>query len=188
MRLVHLYGPPGVGKLTVARELVALAGFKLFHNHLTVDLVRSVFPLNSEPYTRLVRQFRRDMVAEAARAGIDLVFTGVYLGTDEQLAAIRHFVAPIYASGGIVQFVQLTCRPDVWRARVPNESRRALNKLTDPDRAEGLFAGGDPFVAMPTEPTLGIDTTHLLPSQAAARIAAHYGLPTSESQGPERDA
>jgi len=68
MRLVYLYGPPGVGKLTVARELVALTGFKLFHNHLTVDLVRSLFPFDSEPYSRLMRQFRRDMFAEAACA------------------------------------------------------------------------------------------------------------------------
>ena len=39
MKLVILYGPPGVGKLTVGRELAARTGFKLFHNHLTVDLV-----------------------------------------------------------------------------------------------------------------------------------------------------
>ena len=188
MRLVYLYGPPGVGKLTVASELVALTGFKLFHNHLTVDLVRSVFPLNSEPYTRLVRQLRRDMVAEAARAGINLVFTGVYLGTEEQLAAIRRFIEPVDASGGVVQLVQLTCRLDVWRARVPNESRRALNKLTDPDRALGLFAGGDPFAVMPIEPVLTVDTTHLPPSQAAARIVAHYGLPTSAVERTETDA
>src|SRR3712207_6820175 len=139
MRLVYLYGPPGVGKLTVARELVALTGFKLFHNHLTVDLVRSVFPLNSEPYVRLVRQFRRDMFAEAARADVDLAFTGVYLGTAEQLAAIRRSIEPIYAGGGTVLFVQLTCDPDTWRARVPSDSRRALDKLTDPGRALELF-------------------------------------------------
>ncbi len=41
MQLVYLYGPPGVGKLTVARELVALTGFKLFHNHLAVNLTRT---------------------------------------------------------------------------------------------------------------------------------------------------
>ena len=76
MRLVYLYGPPAVGKLTVARELSALTGFKLMHNHLTVNLVKSLFPFNSDPYLRLVRQFRNAMLAEAARVGVDLIMTG----------------------------------------------------------------------------------------------------------------
>ena len=177
MRLVYVYGPPGVGKLTVARELVALTGFKLFHNHLTVNLVRSVFPFNSEPYVRLMRQFRRDMLAEAARSGIDLVFTGVYLGTEEQLAAIQRIVEPIYAGSGTVLFVQLVCDHEVWLARVANESRLAQDKLTDPERAVGLFEGRDPFPTMPMEPMLRINTTHLPPAEAAAQIATHYELP-----------
>jgi tRNA uridine 5-carbamoylmethylation protein Kti12 len=32
MKLIFLYGPPAVGKLTVAQELVTLTGYKLFHN------------------------------------------------------------------------------------------------------------------------------------------------------------
>jgi hypothetical protein len=47
MRLVVLYGPPGVGKLTVGTALSELTGFKLFLNHLTVNLVTSVFPPGS---------------------------------------------------------------------------------------------------------------------------------------------
>lgn len=43
MELVVIYGAPGVGKLTVARELARKTGYKLFHNHLTVDLVKSLF-------------------------------------------------------------------------------------------------------------------------------------------------
>lgn len=177
MRLVYLYGPPGVGKLTVARELVALTGFKLFHNHLTVNLVKSIFPFNSEPYVRLMRQFRRDMVAEASRADVDLVFTGVYVGTEEQFGAILRMVEPVYAAGGKVLFVQLVCDRDVWLARVTNASRRAEDKLTDPGRAVGIFDGRDPFAGMPLEPTLRIDTTHLPPTEAAEQIARHYGLP-----------
>ena len=177
MRLVYLYGPPGVGKLTVARELVALTGFKLLHNHLTVNLVKSVFPFNSEPYIRLMRQFRRDMVAEAARSGVDLVLTGVYIGTEEQRDAIRRLVEPAHADGGTVQYVHLVCDRETWLARVVDEPRRAQDKLMDPERAVAIFNGVDPFAAMPVEPTLRIDTTHLPPAEAAAQIAAHYGLP-----------
>ena len=39
MTLVFIYGPPGVGKLTTARALAELTGFRVFHDHLTVNLV-----------------------------------------------------------------------------------------------------------------------------------------------------
>ena len=43
MWLLFLHGPPASGKLTIARELKTLTGFQLFHNHLAVDLLESVF-------------------------------------------------------------------------------------------------------------------------------------------------
>jgi Helix-hairpin-helix containing domain len=78
MRLVFLYGPHVVSKLSVARELAARTGFKLLHNHLTIDLVASVFPFGSAQYKRLITRFRRDLIAESAREGVDLIFTFVY--------------------------------------------------------------------------------------------------------------
>jgi len=44
MKLIFIYGPPAVGKLTVAEELVKLHDYRLFHNHLTLDLVRNIYP------------------------------------------------------------------------------------------------------------------------------------------------
>lgn len=49
MRLVLIYGPPAAGKLTVAKGLAHLTGYKFFHNHLTVDVVLSVFERASKP-------------------------------------------------------------------------------------------------------------------------------------------
>ena len=43
MKLILLYGPPAVGKLTIAKEIARLTGFKLFHAHLTSDLVEAFF-------------------------------------------------------------------------------------------------------------------------------------------------
>jgi tRNA uridine 5-carbamoylmethylation protein Kti12 len=53
MRLVFIYGLPATGKLTVARELSSLTGFRLFHNHLAVDLLLSLFDFESEPFVAL---------------------------------------------------------------------------------------------------------------------------------------
>src|SRR5687768_12187559 len=65
MWLVFVYGPFAVGKFTVATELAALTGFKLFYNYLAYDALASVFP-RGEVLFRLFGRFRRDVFAEAA--------------------------------------------------------------------------------------------------------------------------
>lgn len=48
MKLIFIYGLPGVGKLTVAKELTKLTGYRLFHVHLLADMLESVFGFDSE--------------------------------------------------------------------------------------------------------------------------------------------
>lgn len=177
MRLVFLYGPHGVGKLSVGSELVALTGFKLFHNHLAVDLVASVFPRESDVYFRLLRRIRRDVFAEATQLGIDLVFTGVYRGTAAQAEAVRTMLEPVWDGGGSVLFVQLMCAREELLRRVQSDARRARGKLTDPEVMMGLMDQYDLFATIPCEPTLRIDSTNLSPTEVAMQIATHYGLP-----------
>ena len=75
MKLIFLHGAPAVGKLSVARELATLTGFRLFHNHLTVDLVGSLFPFGSEPFVNLREQIWLVAFQEAARNDVSLIFT-----------------------------------------------------------------------------------------------------------------
>jgi hypothetical protein len=163
-----------VGKLSVGTELAALTGFKLFHNHLTVDLVGAVFPRGSEPWLRLLRRLRRDVFEDATRAGIDLVFTGVAKATPEHYEAMRTMLAPVWEGGGTVLFVQLACAREELLRRVQSESRRAWNKLTDPQRLVDEY---DLDATLPFEPHLRIDSTHLSPTAVAAQIAAYFDLP-----------
>ena len=89
MQLVLLYGPPAVGKYTIGIELAARTGFRLFHNHLTVNLVSAVFERDSEVWLRVLRSVRRDILTEAARQGISLIMTSVFRGTSENAEAWR---------------------------------------------------------------------------------------------------
>jgi shikimate kinase len=57
MKLVLLFGPQAVGKMTVGHELEKVTELKLFHNHMTIDLVTKFFDYRtkegkaSEPFS-----------------------------------------------------------------------------------------------------------------------------------------
>ena len=73
--LIFLYGPPAVGKLTVARELERRIGYRVMHNHVTVDPVLEVLEFGTDGFDRVVENFRRDLIVAAAQEGIDLIYT-----------------------------------------------------------------------------------------------------------------
>lgn len=43
MKFVLIFGPQAVGKMTVGYELEKVSDLKLFHNHMTIELVNPFF-------------------------------------------------------------------------------------------------------------------------------------------------
>jgi predicted kinase len=172
--LVYLYGPPAVGKLTVATELQRRTGFRLFHNHLTVDAIRSVFEFKSAPFTDVIHRTRLDVFETAARNGIDVIFTNnsvwaVPDGRSLFAAFARQARDRVEASGGRVVFVQLTAPRDVLESRVDAPSRKELRKLVEPGRLNELLLLHDPEPLHAGD--VVIDTSTTSPAEAAATIA-----------------
>ena len=178
MRLIFLYGLPGTGKLTVARELGALTGWNVFHNHLTVDLLLSVFPFGSREFVEL-RESIWLSVIEAAAAGETqgLIFTFNPENSVRQ-SFIDLVLAAITKHDGSIDFVEILCDLTVLEARLDTPSRREMKKLLSIElfrelRGKGVFDSPQ----MP-EPQLRVDTTRQSPSQSAAEIVQALGLPT----------
>jgi chloramphenicol 3-O-phosphotransferase len=171
MKLVFLHGAPAVGKLTVARELAALTGFRLFHNHLTVDLVSSLFPFGSEPFILLREQIWLAAFAEAARNNVSLIFTFNPERTVRE-SFVQDTIEVVEGAGGKVVFVELTCAEEELEDRLEDASRLKFGKLASVAQYRSLKdAGAFQFPELPNH--LSLDTTSQPAADSAQLISAH---------------
>lgn len=170
-KLVFLHGRPAVGKLTVARELAALTGISLFHNHLTVDLVSSLFPFGSEPFIILREQIWLAAFGEAARNNVSLIFTFNPERTVRE-RFIQDTIDVVGAAGGRVVFVELTCAEEELERRIEDASRKDFGKLASVEQYRKLKdAGAFHFLKLPKG--MSVDTTTQLPADTAQLISEH---------------
>ena len=168
MKLILNHGPPSLCKLTVARELAALTGFRLFHNHLTVDLVSSLFPFGSESFIVLREQIWLAAFTEAARQNLSLIFTFNPERTVRE-RFIQDAIEVVEAAGGRVVFVELTCGEDELERRMEDWSRKEFGKLASTEQYRSLKTSG--AFEFPTLPEgLSVDTTNRSPADSAQLI------------------
>jgi hypothetical protein len=176
MKLIIIHGPPAAGKLTVANEVARRTGFKVFHNHLSIDCVRPVFDFGTKPFGRLIELIRVETIAEAARENVDMIHTFVYAkGPDDEHFA--KLVAAAEENGGKVCLVLLSCEPEVGRLRVTSESRSRMGKVATPEMLDSLHQKYDLLSPLDGRGTLVIDNSNLSATDAAEKIIGHFELP-----------
>lgn len=175
MKLLFLYGPPAAGKLTVAREVAALTGYRLFHNHLTVNLALAVFDFGTPGFIALREQV---WFATFRRALADRV-PGLIFTFNPENSVPQRFIdelfAEIAAGGGEVIPVELTASEAHIEARMANTSRVENGKLTDLALYRQLRDTGAFTTPVIPAPRLRLDTGTLTPAATAAHIAALVG-------------
>lgn len=171
IRILFLYGPPAAGKLTVAREVAVRTGWRLFHNHLTVDLSLAVYDFGTPGFVALREQIWLAVFRRALADGQpNLIFTFSPESSVPQRFIDDLWREVIEAKGEIVPVELYASEPEIER-RMNAESRRKGGKLTDAAlyrelRAQGVFA--TPVVP---SPRLLVDTEKHPPAQAAEAIS-----------------
>jgi hypothetical protein len=177
VKLIFLHGLPGVGKLTVARELAKLTGFRVFHNHLAVDLVESVFEFGTPPFVELREKVWLEVFSWAVAANLNgLIFTFAFDRSVRE-SFIENTREVIESSGGDVIFVELRCSIEELERRIEHPSRQRFGKLSSIERFRELKEAGafvDPGI--PTAERLVVDMTELSASDAAGLILSKSGL------------
>lgn len=92
MDLVIIFGPQAVGKMTVGEELQKKTGLKLFHNHMTIDLLLQLFPYDEA--RPLIKKFRNEIFEAMAKSDQrGMIFTYVW---DFDMKEDWEYIAYIY--------------------------------------------------------------------------------------------
>lgn len=170
--LIHINACPGVGKLTIARELAPLLGARLIDNHSIYNVAFALTEFKSDAFHAAVRAVRTvafDCILALPRE-VPVIVTNAHF-TDggfgpENWQAVRDLAD---RRGVPLAVVILDCSAEENRRRITDPSRISKGALRDPEAVARLQArqlidhGGD-F-------TLRLDVTELSAGSAARRIA-----------------
>jgi hypothetical protein len=161
MQIIILCGLPGVGKLTVARGLAHLRGYRVFHNHLVFDAVEALFPFGSPAFVELRERLWLELLSRAVKdGGGDVVFT---VAGDRALRSgfLATLVSELSGRSARVCCIELTCSIGELEQRLVSADRARFGKVNDVERFRQLHSNGEfPRLAMPPE-TLVVDTSGL---------------------------
>lgn len=186
MNLVVIFGPPAVGKMTVGYELAKLTGMKVFHNHMTIDLILEFFPYGHEKFTTLVSEFRQRIFEEVATSDLPgMIFTYVWAfdqpGDKQQ---VDSYCEIFRSNGANVYFIELEA--DLNERLERNKSEFRLSKKSskrDTARSEKNLLSTESQYKMNTdddffykENYVKINNTSLSPEETAQRIIDAFGL------------
>jgi len=174
MKLIYIYGPPAVGKLSVGKELAKLTKFKLFHAHLTADYVSSIFPLRDDITNDLKCKIAYIMFEEASKHDINIIFTKVYYPNDKNF--VKKVIQIIEKYNGEVLFIKLYCKPEKLYKRVTQNSRKAFDKVKKINHLKKILKKDNHFETIPFKKSLIINNDNILPKECAKKIKEYYNL------------
>lgn len=176
MKLIFLYGPPAVGKLTIAKILEEKTGYKLLHNHLLVNPIAEVFPFENPANRLLTREFRLRIFEEAVKSDITLIATFGIAGNDP-FAHITDIIYTVESHKGEICLVHLSADMDTLLQRVEDQFRKEHGKTLSKERLiEILNKNHDMLNKYSKKDHLSVNTAEIPPEEAAEKIIEYCKL------------
>ena len=131
MKFVLIFGPQAVGKMTVGQELVKRTELKLFHNHMTLEMLSPIFGFGPETW-RLSTLFRFEIFKAVADSDLEgMIFTFVWAFNEKEDWEFVESLCRIFdAKGGDLYFVELEANLDerLERNKTPNRLEHKPSK------------------------------------------------------------
>ncbi|WP_042199862.1 AAA family ATPase [Paenibacillus camerounensis] len=185
MKLVIIFGPQASGKMTIGHALEKTTELKLFHNHITIELLAPYFGFSAEMW-RLATKFRQEIFVAAADSGLyGMIFTYVWaFDLQNDWDYIDSVSTIIEERGGEVYFVELETALEerLERNKTPHRlqhkpskrdtARSEQNLLTTMEQHRLNSHEGE----ITRERYIRIDNTNLSADETAQRIKEEFQL------------
>ena len=185
MKLVLLFGPQAVGKMTVGQELEKRTELKLFHNHMTIELLQPFFGFSEEMW-RICGMMREEIFQSFAKTDqYGMIFTFMWAFNEEKDWKWVEKVTNIFESnGGEVYFVELESDLEVrlQRNTTPNRLQHKPSKRNIEDSEKRLLASLEKLRLNSVEGEIErqnyikINNTNMSPEEVAEKIIDEFQL------------
>lgn len=183
MKLVFLIGNLAVGKMTVGQELMKITDLRLFHNHMTIDLVTEVFGYFHDELIYKMREMIFEEFAASNNYGLIHTFVWAF-DQKSDWDYVEHFSNIFRNKGADVYYVELVAPQEVRLQRNATENRLkhkpskrnvevSNQRLIDTDKNYRCvsYDGEVPF-----DNYIKIDTSNLSAEAVAKMIKEHFNF------------
>lgn len=197
MKFVLITGPHAVGKMTVGQELSKLTGLKLFHNHMTIDLVLQFFEFQDPAARRLINLFRQEIFEAVAASQLPgLIFTYMWaFDAPSDWAYVKEVTDFFERAGAEIFIVELEADYNLRLERNRTENRLAHKPTKrNLEHSEHTFKHLEDKYRLNSLPGevkypnyLRINNTHMAPEVCAKHIEAWLSQRMVPSSAKEVD-
>lgn len=170
MKMIFIYGPPASGKLTIAEEILRIKDYKLFHNHLTIDLAKSLFEFGSDAYKKYCNKLRLEYIEMAAKNNIDLIFTFCYVPIESDDEFVRKVIKIIKKHRSKIYFIHLQAERKILHKRVKSSSRIRYHKVKTSVELERMLSKHDFYTKISFVDSYYINNSYISPILTARKI------------------
>jgi shikimate kinase len=171
--IVVLNGYPGVGKLTIGRELASRLNGRLLDIHSVYNIALALTELKSPEFREAVEKVEaiaHDLILKLP-PDQPVVLTTVLAGESQWAQAEWARIERLGQMRPPLCVVHITCELDENIRRIRSEDRDHKRKPRDPEYARNNQSHAKPLLGGTCKHLLILDTTRMSASEAAATIA-----------------
>ena len=192
MKFIIITGPPAVGKMAVGIEISKKTGYKILHNHGTIELLIPIFTYGTPKFHLLNNEFRKRIFEEVSTSDLPgFIFTYVTaFSLKEEREHMEHMTKIFTDQGNEVLYVELyaTLEKRLERNKTPLRLDMKPSKRDTQLSDKRLLGMEKKYIMNSTkeypfffkENYLKIDTTHLSVEEAADLVIHEFSIVKEE--------